>query len=297
MTTFEFYRFRFYFRAIDAVHFRPGKSGNAIRGALGAVLHDTASPEAYARLFAPRAVPGEGPSGLADWPRPFILRSAHLDGMTLAAGGSFYFDVHVFDLRAEALGYFRAAFAQLADTGLGPRRGRVSLERIEQLDLQGRAAAVTNSPGAPSAIGLDPDLAPVAALRVQFLTPTELKSEGVVVKQPEFPVLFARLRDRIATLRALYGAGPLDIDYRALGERAAAVRLSRCELMWEGALRRSGRTGQVHPLGGFTGYAEYEGELAEFLPWLRAARWVGVGRQTVWGKGDVRVIPSDTGGL
>ena len=144
---------------------------------------------------------------------------------------------------------------------------------------------------------VDPDLAPVAALRVQFLTPTELKSEGVVVKQPEFPVLFARLRDRIATLRALYGAGPLDIDYRALGERAAAVRLSRCELMWEGALRRSGRTGQVHPLGGFTGYAEYEGELAEFLPWLRAARWVGVGRQTVWGKGDVRVIPSDTGGL
>jgi hypothetical protein len=46
----------------------------------------------------------------------------------------------------------------------------------------------------------------------------------------------------------------------------------------------------VHPLGGFTGSAEYEGDLAEFLPWLRAARWVGVGRQTVWGKGDVRVV-------
>ena len=36
--------------------------------------------------------------------------------------------------------------------------------------------------------------------------------------------------------------------------------------------------------------AEYAGHLAEFLPWLRAARWVGVGRQTVWGKGDVRVL-------
>ena len=32
--------------------------------------------------------------------------------------------------------------------------------------------------------------------------------------------------------------------------------------------------------------------VAEFLPWLRAARWVGVGRQTVWGKGDVRVLES-----
>jgi CRISPR/Cas system endoribonuclease Cas6 (RAMP superfamily) len=48
----------------------------------------------------------------------------------------------------------------------------------------------------------------------------------------------------------------------------------------------------VHSLGGFTGEAEYEGELAEFLPWLRAARWVGVGRQTVWGKGEVRVESS-----
>jgi hypothetical protein len=35
---------------------------------------------------------------------------------------------------------------------------------------------------------------------------------------------------------------------------------------------------------------EYAGELGEFLPWLRAARWTGVGRQTVWGKGDLRVI-------
>jgi CRISPR-associated endoribonuclease Cas6 len=54
--------------------------------------------------------------------------------------------------------------------------------------------------------------------------------------------------------------------------------------------RKSGRTGQVHPIGGFTSEAEYVGPLAEFLPWLRAARWVGVGRQTVWGKGDLRVL-------
>jgi CRISPR/Cas system endoribonuclease Cas6 (RAMP superfamily) len=65
--------------------------------------------------------------------------------------------------------------------------------------------------------------------------------------------------------------------------------MHRCELHWEQVSRRSGRTGQVHSIGGFTGEAVYEGALAEFVPWLRAARWVGVGRQTVWGKGDVRV--------
>jgi hypothetical protein len=66
--------------------------------------------------------------------------------------------------------------------------------------------------------------------------------------------------------------------------------MTRCELRDEHASRRSSRTGQVHPLGGFTGEAEYRGELAEFLPYLRAARWTGVGRQTVWGKGELHLV-------
>jgi len=55
------------------------------------------------------------------------------------------------------------------------------------------------------------------------------------------------------------------------------------------AERRSSRTGQVHGIGGFVGVAEYEGELGEFVPYLEAARWTGVGRQCVWGKGELHV--------
>ena len=124
------------------------------------------------------------------------------------------------------------------------------------------------------------DAEPVERVCLRFLTPTELKSGGGVPERPEFPILFGRLRDRLSTLRALYGAGPLDIDFRGLGERAGSVRLERAALQWARVERKSARTGQVHPIGGFTGEAEYAGPLAEFLPWLRAARWVGVGRQT-----------------
>jgi hypothetical protein len=42
------------------------------------------------------------------------------------------------------------------------------------------------------------------------------------------------------------------------------------------------------------GSADYEGDLAEFLPFLEAARWTGVGRQTVWGNGEIHVIPFDS---
>jgi hypothetical protein len=284
--TFEFYRFRFYFRALDRIHFPPGKSANMVRGAFGAVLHDTVPPEVYSRLFEPDASLGAAPSGLADWPRPFVLRVAHLDGLDIAPGERLYLDAHVFDLHQPARAHFEAALARLAEKGLGPGHGRAELESAEQLDL----CDSPESSGAPSVISLAPESTPVTHVAVRFCTPTELKASGGVAARPEFSILFARLRDRISTLRSLYGAGALAIDFRALGERAAGVRMTRCELTWEQVNRRSGRTGQVHSIGGFTGSAEYEGDLAEFRPWLRAARWVGVGRQTVWGKGDARVV-------
>ncbi len=166
------------------------------------------------------------------------------------------------------------AFARLAKDGLGPLRGRADLVSVEQR---------------PISLPLDPGPAETHALRVEFVTPTELKSGDRLAARPEFDVLFARARDRVSTLRALYGAGPLAIDFRAMAERAAAIRMTRCDLHQVEAERKSSRTGQVHGISGFVGIAEYEGALTEFLPYLKAAEWTGVGRQCVWGKGELRL--------
>ena len=81
---------------------------------------------------------------------------------------------------------------------------------------------------------------PVGRLRIEFLTPTEIKGDDQVVARPEFGTLFARARDRVSALRGLYGEGPLPIDFRAMGERAAAVRMTRCDLRHVQGERRSG---------------------------------------------------------
>lgn len=308
---FEFYRFRFHFRAAGPVHFPAYKSGNIVRGAFGGIFRKlvcvpgcddaktcqmrAACP--YARVFEPRAARGDGPSGLADWPRPFVFRAAHLDGRTIRAGEAFHFDVHVFDVRDPALPYFVLAFAQLAREGLGPGRARAELTSVNQLDLSGAADSQVfdgeqfgmRELDAPNSVDLTAPAVPTSRVRVRFVTPTELKSGHELAERPEFGALFGRLRDRISTLRALYGAGPLEIDFHAMGERAAAVRMTRCELRKTEVERLSSRTGQRHTLGGFVGEAEYEGGLGEFLPYLRLGKWVGVGRQTVWGKGELEV--------
>jgi len=261
--TFDLIHLRMHFRAVELIRFPPGKAGNVLRGAFGILLRDSANAADYAQIFEPKASE-RGPSGLADRPRPFVIRAAHLDGKTISPGGEYHFDVHLFDLTPGRRALFAAAFAQLT---------RAELLRADEENIS---------------IPFDPPPDETASrIRVEFRTPTELKSGGQLAARPEFPILFARLRDRISTLREFYGPGPLDIDFREMGERAAAIRITQCELQWHEVERRSSRTGQTHPLGGFTGEAEYDGDLGEFLPYLRAGQWTGVGRQTVWGKGEI----------
>lgn len=272
--TFDLWRLRFHFHAEEPVFFPPGKAANVLRGAFGMLLRDTAAPAEYQRVFEPKAT-GGGPSGLADHPRPFVFRAAHLNGQTIAPGSSFHFDMHLFDTRHPASPALQEAYARLAETGLGPSRGRTKLVSIGKEHI---------------AIPLDAPAEPAARIRVQFLTPTEIKGherDGAAASPVAFGVLFARLRDRISTLRALYGPGALDIDFRAIGERAGRVALTRSNLAWHNSARHSSHTGQTHSIGGFTGEADYAGDLAEFLPYLRAGQWTGVGRQTVWGKGEI----------
>lgn len=217
---------------------RAPKDANSIRGQFGKALRRF-DRDAYDRLFAPRQI--DGPSGLHDSPRPFVLRVAER-----------HVDVHLFDPGASIDLIARALEA----------------DRVESCD---RLSLPLHSTLAASKI------------RVEFLTPTELKGGN----GPEFGVLFARIRDRISTLRALYQGGPVEIDFTAMGERATRVEMTRCEIQHVDAERTSRATGQTHSLGGFIGVAEYEGDLGEFLPYLEIARWTGVGRQTVWGKGEI----------
>lgn len=299
---FWFYRLRFRLRAQAPIHFPPGKTGNTLRGAFGSIFRRIAcvpgcqdvrrcemrSSCGYARIFEPGAIEA-GPSGLADWPRPFVFRAAHLDGCYIPPGADFHFDLHLFQVNDPPIEFFARAFAQLAHEGLGPSRGEAALTSIEHLDAAGSISAQRS----PTAIDLTPSSEPIHRMRVRFVTPTELKAQQQLALRPDFPTLFSRIRDRLSTLSDLYGPGPLPIDFKAIGEAAALVSLTHCDLQHVRTTRRSSRTGQVHSIGGFIGEAEYTGELTAFAPYLKAAAFAGVGRHTTWGNGEIAVTQCD----
>jgi hypothetical protein len=258
-STFDLFALRFHCAAEAPIHFPPGETANLFRGQFGKILYRR-NPAMYARFFAP--VVQAGPSGLHDPPRPFVLRVRHLDGATLQ---HFHIGLNVFETNQPELESLRAVFGDLARESL----------RAEVCGLEGPDLLRLPLTGAHSA----------RRVRVTFLSPTELKYQ----ESPEFGPLFSRIRDRVSTLRSLYGPGPLDTDFKAMGQRAAAIRMTRCDVERVSAERVSRSTGQRHPLSGFTGVAEYEGDLTEFIPYLEIASYTGVGRQTVWGKGEISI--------
>jgi len=249
----------FHFRALDDVFFPEGKAANVLRGALWPAVAPLSGKSV------------QRPSGFADEPRAFVIRAAHLDGKRFSPGDSFSVHIYLFDTSPRWVNAIYGAFASWRETGLGPRRGRV-----ETLNT-----CVT---GEDIAIDLNQRI-PARRALVQFKTPTEFK--GAPDAGITFATLLSAATSRISILRRLHGEGPLDMDFRGVVRRAHMVQTIRSELAERKVERLSTRTGQTHRIGGVIGYVEYEGELSEFTPWLRAACWTGVGRHTVWGNGAI----------
>ena len=256
--TFDLKACRFELSARRPIQFPAGMPGNVLRGALGKALREVAGPEDYKRIFEP-GTSQAGPSGFSDWPRPFVIRGGALSGCGVQPGERFGFNLNLFDTSTTTLDHITRAFANWTD-----------LVTVEH---------------SPVSVDLSSRCERVSRIRIEFQTPTGLRNTDT----PEFGVLLPRIRDRVSTLRSLYGGGPLEIDFRLLGERSRSVRMSRYELTPVAIERRSSRTGQRHGIGGFVGFAEYEGDLAEFVPYLEAAHWTGVGRYCTWGNGQIAV--------
>ncbi|MFN0101009.1 MAG: CRISPR system precrRNA processing endoribonuclease RAMP protein Cas6 [Bryobacteraceae bacterium] len=309
MTALHVLPLRFHLEARQPIYFPPGKASNVLRGGFGrafrsiACAQDCSSPITcnfrlecpYARIFEPRL--DTGPSGLADAPRPFLFRASHLDGLRIAPNRRFHFDLHLFDLRPQIVAYFVSAFHQFAETGIGPAGGAAHVATVSILDAARRPVGEiysegvlrSNVPCPPVAVALLPPVQPINSVSVRFLTPTELRKNQPASDPPPFAFLLSRLRDRISNLLTLYGPGKPDFDFAGLSARAQTITVEKSSLTNQVTSRYSGRSAQEHPIGGFLGTIDYAGDLSEFLPFLQAGEWTGVGRHTVWGNGQMEI--------
>jgi hypothetical protein len=130
------------------------------------------------------------------------------------------------------------------------------------------------------------EASPVRRIRLEFLTPLRMRTEGRYNARPNFVTITQALLRRIDLLKKIYGNGNDDgVWIHYLLRQADACVTDRAELRlfkWD---RMSGRQHRRVAMDGLLGSLTATGELTELAPFFRAGEWINVGSGTSMGMG------------
>jgi hypothetical protein len=238
-------------------------------------------------------------------PRPFVLEPPLEERTLYAPGQTITFGLVLVGRAMQYLPYFVEVFRALGEAGIGRRRAKYVLSRVEQVNpLSGAdsllctADDVTIAPPLPAIAAAD-----IAAhavhlpdddLVLRFQSPTRLKYEGDYIDRLDFHVVIRNALRRLSNLSRFHCDQPLDVDFRGIIASAAQVETVWTALEWVDQQRSSTRQGRDMNLGGLVGDVRFRGHLRPFLPLLLACQLVHLGKATSFGNGQFEIRSPST---
>jgi len=325
---FQLAKYDFVFRVIDALRVPP-YMGNTLRGGFGHVFRQVVCIAkenecsecmlrhncVYSYIFeTPRPQNSEVLSKLQDAPRPYVIEPPYNGKTDYQPSEELRFGLVLIGQRAmDYLPYFVFAFDELSRRGIGlaqssrqsllhsnesRKRGRCRLEAIYNVYNQnqtqifyGEQKILTDSshPISFSSLVKDEDKSK-QRVRLAFLTPTAIKSDGVMLKELPFSSFMQNLIGRISMLASFHCDSSLDLDFPSLLDRATSIGVENNSLNWQTWSRFSGRQKRRMEWGGLVGELDFVGELGEFLPYIRLGEYVHVGKSTAFGLGRYKLV-------
>lgn len=251
----------------------------------------------YTRIFE-TLIDGEPPPflrGVGAAPRPYLFEP-RTEAREVAPGELVETDVLLLGQAAELQPFVLLALERTAERGFGERRSRFRLVAVDALGEDGswRAGYRLGGERRPGSVArLVPVLDEPAPerLTLRFLTPTRIEKGGKPQETVPFKGLVFQMLRRVLELAHFHvpGAEP-DWHFKPLLERTEDLHTTRSDLTWRELERYSSRQGGKVPLSGFVGEMELEGDLGAFLPLLRTAEVVHVGKGTAFGLGRLEVL-------
>lgn len=303
-------RFVFTLRALEEMTLPPYQ-GSLLRGGLGHALFQTACQLgrrscglqcpivhrcAYVYIFQTQRPPQDQVfESTADVSHPFVLLPP-LDGKRhYRVGEELAFSLVLIGRAIDLFPYVVEAIRRMGEAGLGVGRKRCRLEEVESVDGQGRHKVLYRA--GQDLLDMDfvlvtgkdlqcPDISS-GCLGLEFLTPARIKQRGQWILPEDFFTIFKALVSRLSLLYHFHCTDGARVFYHfdALKERAKGVRTISRELRWCRRERYTNRQEQKNSIEGFVGRMVFEGDLAEFLPFLLLGEQVHIGKGTVYGCG------------
>jgi len=248
----------------------------------------------YTRIF--ETPPDYRQPGRPTPPHPFVIEPPDTTKTHFLPGEAFNFTLLLFGPANQYLPYFVYAFEEMGKIGIGRqiegRRARFVLQSVRSAG-QAIYDAVhrTLSPAEAVELSLErpPPAKAVTFLTVRLLTPLRLKYQNRLQADLPFHVLLRAALRRLSALNSWFGAGEPPLDYKGLTARAQEVKVRSAALRWYDWQRYSHRQDQAMLMGGLVGEVTYAGDLSEFIPVLRYAEKVHLGKATTFGLGKIRL--------
>lgn len=235
--------------------------------------------------------------GLKTSPRPFTFFCPD-ETRDFKAGDSLTFEMRLIGQTGEYHPYIIFAVQRMAEKGLGSRRGKFKLKEVLMETAAGKWERLYDGAsqkllGAPRTLIAPPSDKPenIESLTLRFLTPTRLKVDRELTTDFNFRQLLFRLLRRSLELAYFYVPGiEIEWEFHDLLVAANKVEITRRDLAWKELNRYSSRQKAEMLLGGFVGELDLQGNLAPFMPILRASEALHVGKATTFGLGRMEVV-------
>jgi hypothetical protein len=296
----------------------PPYEGSMIRGAFGRAFKESCCPfphdgdgcplgESCPYGYVFETSPPEEARDFArnkEVPRPYVFEPPEETKMEYAPGERMRFGFTVIGRAAEYMPYSIYAFSKMGEEGVGRRRARYELERVEAKNpllgtreeiFDGEVVKNIRLPtiwgnAISAAEKLNGD-----RIRLEYLTPTFIKLKGAVSPEaPLFAALVQALLIRIPMLSAIHCGEVWREDFKSLVTRAWEVEKVADETTWVSFRRYSSFKGKAASLEGVAGRVEYAGPVEEFLPLLCMGQLTHVGKGSVFGLGRYRMEGAST---
>ncbi|MCX8014624.1 MAG: CRISPR system precrRNA processing endoribonuclease RAMP protein Cas6, partial [candidate division WOR-3 bacterium] len=220
-------------------------------------------------------------------PRPFIFEPALNNKQVYLQDEKFAFKLTLIGKAIDYLPYFIYALDEMGKNGLGKNRGKLELISVKQGSrtiYDGKDKKIKNEIK-PKQLKLTNAKKPVSKIKIKFLTPFRIIYEGKVVQHLDFHILIRSLLRRIGLLSYFHSDTPYDIDFTNLISKAGEVRILHSDLTLQDQYRYSTRQHQRIPIQGMIGEITYQGNLTDFIPYLKIGEMLHIGKGTVFGMG------------
>ncbi len=122
-----------------------------------------------------------------------------------------------------------------------------------------------------------------AAVRVDFITPLRIKYQNkLLVKKPPLEIILSSIQNRLNQLK---GLPIVKLTF------TPNYKEKNSYIIFKDQTRRSNRQKTKLQIGGIVGFIDYEKIDSKSLLLLQIGEIIGVGKQTVFGMGKIRVTP------